>query len=120
MDETRAATPSTIGQTELDHALVRAMADANKVFENMSNLVTEKARTQTHLNVVETANEAGLPIDEATLAELQVDRIILVHRWLPWHYWWPWRPLWCWWWRRYYPWYRCCPYWWYRCHWYPW
>jgi hypothetical protein len=105
---------------EMNEALGRVMAEANSVFDKLRSTVEEQVESgATELDVAEIARRAGLEIEEATLDELRIDRVIPVHRWLPWHEWFPWRPLWCWWWR-YYPWYRCCPWWWYRCHWYPW
>ncbi len=106
---------------ELDDALTKANAEANECFAKMGRVVEASVkRGETRLDVAAVAREAGLDIDATTLDELQVDRVVLVHPWIPWHVWWPWRPLWCWWWRRKYPWYRCCPWWWHRCHWYPW
>ncbi len=107
--------------TELNDALAKVTAEANSIFDKMRGAVEEAvAGGATQLDVAEIARKSGLQIEEKTLDELQVDRIIYVHPWLPWHHWWPWRPLWCWWWHRYHPWYRCCPWWWHRCHWYPW
>lgn len=107
--------------TELDDALAKVMAEANSVFDKMRGVVEEAvASGATQLDVAEIGQKSGLEIDEKTLDELQIDRIIHVLPWLPWYLWWPWRPLWCWWWHRYYPFYHhCCPWWWYRCHWYP-
>lgn len=106
---------------EPNDALAKATAEANSVFESMRATVEEAVeKGATHLDVADVAKTVGLELDDRTLEELQVDRIIYCHPWLPWYFWWPWRPLWCWWWHRYYPWYRCCPWWWYRCHWYPW
>lgn len=103
-------------------AVSKAVGEANAVFDKMRGVVEEESKRGTsELDVLEVARKAGLDINEAVLNELQIERLIVVHPWLPWHYWWPWRPLWCWWWRRYHPWYRwCCPWWWHRCHWYPW
>ena len=103
-------------------AVSKAVAEANAVFEKMRAAVEDESKRGTsQLDVLEVARKAGLEINEAVLNELQIERLIFVHPWLPWHYWWPWRPLWCWWWHRYHPWYRwCCPWWWHRCHWYPW
>lgn len=108
--------------SELDDAFAKVMGEANSIFDKMRGLVEEAvAGGATQLDVAEVARNSGLEIDEKTLDELQVDRIIYVHPWLPWHHWWPWRPFWCWWWKRYYPFYHhCCPWWWHRCHWYPW
>jgi hypothetical protein len=106
--------------TELNDALARVTAEANGIFDKMRTVVEEAvAGGATQLEVVEVARKAGLQLDEKTIDELQIDRIIYVYPWLPWHHWWPWRPLWCWWWHQYHPWYRCCPWWWYRCHWHP-
>jgi hypothetical protein len=106
---------------QLDSALTKVTAEANGIFEKMRAAVEEEVKgKKTELSVVEIARRSGLEIDEKTLDELQVDRVIQVHPWLPWHVWWPWRPLWCYWWRRFHPWYRCCPWWWHRCHWYYW
>jgi hypothetical protein len=105
---------------EMNEALARVMSEANSAFDKLRATVEEEVgRGATQLDVSEIARRAGLEIEEATLDELHVDRVIHVLPWLPWHEWFPWRPLWCWWWR-YYPWYRCCPWWWHRCHWYPW
>jgi hypothetical protein len=106
---------------EGDDALVKATAEANSIFAKMRASVEEAVKGgATQLDVAEIARKSGLKLEERTLEELKVDRIIYCYPWLPWYSWWPWRPLWCWWWHRYYPWYRCCPWWWYRCHWYPW
>jgi hypothetical protein len=106
---------------ESDEVFAKAMAEANSVFERMRGVVEEAtASGVTQLDVVDVAQKSGLEIDEKTLDELQVDRIIHIQPWLPWYYWWPWRPFWCWWWHRYYPiFHYCCPWWWNRCHWYP-
>ena len=105
--------------TELNDALAKVTAEANGIFARMGAAVEEAvAQGATELKVVEIARKAGIEIDEKTLDELQIDRVIYVYPWLPWHHWWPWRPIWCWWWHRFHPWYRCCPYWWHRCHWY--
>lgn len=107
--------------TELEDALSKVTAEANDIFDKMREAVEEAVEGgATQLDVAEIARKSGLQLEERTLEEIQVDRIIHVHPWLPWHHWWPWRPLWCWWWHRYHPWYRCCPWWWYRCHWYTW
>ena len=106
---------------QLDSALAKVTAEANEIFEKMRVAVEEEVKNKkTTLNVIDIARRSGLEIDESALDELQVDRVIQVHPWLPWHVWWPWRPLWCYWWHRFHPWYRCCPWWWHRCHWYYW
>jgi hypothetical protein len=105
--------------SELNSALAKVTAEANEIFDKMRVLVEEEIKNKTpELKVVDIARKAGLEIDERVLDELQVDRVIQVHPFLPWHVWWPWRPLWCYWWHRFHPWYRCCPWWWHRCHWY--
>lgn len=105
-------------QSPIASALARVNAEANELFANMGQIVEKVSQGgAVDLDVIDVARKAGLEIDEAILDELQIDRRILCHPWLPWHCWWPWRPLWCWWWRRYHPWYRCCPWWWTRCHW---
>jgi hypothetical protein len=105
---------------KMSEELTSATAEANKLFGQMSEMVQKRVdEGAVEINVAEVAREAGLEIDDRIIEELQIDRVILVHPWLPWHCWWPWRPLWCWWWRRYYPWYHCCRWWWHRCHWYP-
>jgi hypothetical protein len=102
----------------LNDALGEVTREANAIFEKMQSVVEERVRGgATSLDVAEIAREVGLELDERALVDLQIDRIIYVHPWLPWYIWWPWRPLWCWWWHRYHPWYRCCPWWWHRCHW---
>ena len=104
--------------TELNDALAKVTAEANGIFARMGAVVEEAvAQGATELKVVEIARKAGIELDEKTLDELQIDRVIYVYPWLPWHHWWPWRPIWCWWWHRFHPWYRCCPWWWHRCHW---
>ena len=106
--------------TEMNDALARVMAEANGMFDKMRTIVEEAvAGGATQLDVMDIARKSGLKLEDKTLDELEIDRIIHVHPWLPWHFWWPWRPLWCWWWQRYHPWYRCCPWWWHRCHRYP-
>ena len=115
--EKEAARPAAAGAKEVNEAIAKATDEVNGIFDKMREAVeAEVKRGAKQLNVAEVARKAGLEIDPRTLDELKIDRIILVHPWLPWHHWWPWRPLWCWWWRRY-PWYRCCPWWWHRCHW---
>ena len=107
--------------SKLNSELAKVTAEANDIFDKMRIVVEEEVTKKTpELNVVDIARRAGLELDEKILDELQVDRVIQVHPWLPWHVWWPWRPLWCYWWRRFHPWYRCCPWWWHRCHWYYW
>jgi len=105
-----------------DTPVAEAIKQANEVFAAMGRAVEASLKKGAEeLDVLEIARESGLELDDSTLRELQIPRLIPVHPWLPWHIWWPWRPLWCWWWRWYYPWYRwCCPWWWYRCHWHPW
>lgn len=107
---------------KLHESVAKAVGEANATFDKLRAAVEEETkRGVAALDVLEITRKAGLDIDEATLRELQIERLIPVLPWLPWHYWWPWRPLWCWWWRRFHPWYRwCCPWWWFRCHWYPW
>lgn len=103
-----------------DPGLAKAMAEANRLFGRMGELVESAvADGAVQLDVLEIVREVGLEIDIEVLHELRIPRICYCHPWLHWCCWWPWRPLWCWWWRRYHPWYRCCPYWWHRCHWYP-
>lgn len=106
-------------ENHLNDAVAKATAEANEVFGRLGNVISRRSQEKgaSSLNVLEIAREAGLEIDDRTLEELQIDRIIPVYPWLPWYIWWPWRPLWCWWWRRHYPWYRYWPYWWHRCHW---
>jgi hypothetical protein len=105
---------------EMDDVVAKASVQANEVFAKLAATVEERLKAKaTSLDVAEVARKAGLEVDARILQELQVDRIIFCHPWLPWHFWFPWRPLWCWWWHFHYPWYRCCPWWWYRCHWYP-
>lgn len=102
-----------------DKNISEAIKEANEVFAAMRKAVEESVTEGlTELDVLEISRKSGLrEIDDDTLRELQIPRIIPCHPWLPWHIWWPWRPFWCWWWRRHYPWYGwCCPWWWYRCH----
>ena len=106
-------------QSALNDQLAKVNAEANGIFAKMGSLVDEQAKQGGTLDVLKITKTLGLEIDEKTLHELKINRIILCHPWLPWHCWFPWRPFWCWWWHRYYPWYTCCPWWWYRCHWYP-
>jgi len=104
--------------TERDETLLKATAEADELFTNMSQLVSRRVEAgERSLDVVEIAKEAGLEVDDRIIEELQIPRLIPAIRFLPWYEWYPWRPLWCWWWRYRYPWYRCCPYWWYRCYW---
>ncbi len=106
---------------ELDDALAKATSEANECFAKLGQIVEESAKKgETRLDVSAVARRAGIEIDATVLDQLQVDRIVYVHPWIPWHIWFPWRPLWCWWWHHRYPWYRCCPWWWYRCHWHRW
>jgi hypothetical protein len=99
-----------------DEAMRGATAEANEVFDRLRNLVEEQVRQGAEeIGVLEVAREAGLELDERTLAELQIPPSIPVLRFLPWFNWFPWCPLWCLWWRRY-PWYRCTWWWWHRCH----
>lgn len=103
-----------------DETLSKANAEANEVFQRMQATVEERARAGVaELDVLEVTRASGLELDERTLSELQVPRVVPVHPFIPWHVWFPWRPFWCWWWHFRYPWYRCCPWWWHRCHWYP-
>lgn len=103
----------------MSEEFANATAEANKIFGQMGELVQKQVEQgATMVNVAEIARAVGLEVDDRVIEELKIDRLILVHPWLPWHHWWPWRPLWCWWWSRYYPWYRCCPWWWHRCHWF--
>jgi hypothetical protein len=101
--------------------LTKATAEANAVFAKLGSAIEKSAKEgATEIDILAHAKAAGIQLDEAVLKELQIDRIIYCHPWLPWYFWYPWRPIWCWWWHRYYPWYhRCCPWWWHRCHWYP-
>ena len=100
--------------------LAKATAEANGIFGKIGAEVDKQVKAgTTELDVLKVAEAAGIKIDEATLKELKITRIILCHPWIPWYVWFPWRPIWCWWWGFHYPWYRCCPWWWYRCHWYP-
>lgn len=102
-------------QTEL---LAKINAEVNGIFAKMGEEVEKQVKQgAVELDVLKIARVAGLQIDEAMIDDLQVDRIIFPHPWLPWHIWYPWKPFWCWWWRRYHPWYRCCHWWWHRCHW---
>jgi len=107
-------------QTALNEALAKVTAQANGIFGNIAREVEAQVKKgATELTVVDIARVAGLQLDESTLVDLQIDRTVSVHPWLPWYVWFPCRPLWCWWWHRYHPWYRCCPWWWHRCHWNP-
>jgi hypothetical protein len=104
--------------TERDDTLLKATAEADELFNRMSQIVSRRVEAgEQSLDVVEIAKEAGLEVDDRIIDELQIPRLVPAIRFLPWHHWYPWRPLWCWWWRYRYPWYRCCPYWWHRCHW---
>jgi hypothetical protein len=105
---------------EMNDAVVKATAEANETFAKLGKAVEDAVKRGTkELDVATIARAAGLEIDAKALDELQIDRVILPHPWIPWYIWFPWRPLWCWWWRFRYPWYRCCPWWWHRCHWHP-
>jgi hypothetical protein len=107
-------------QKALTDSLAKVTAEANEVFAKLGQELERRIKEgATQLDVIEIGQKIGLKLDEATLKELQIDRIILCHPWLPWHIWFPWRPFWCFWWHRFYPWYRCCPWWWHRCHWHP-
>jgi hypothetical protein len=104
--------------SERDDTLLKATAEADELFNTMSQIVSRRVESgERSLDVVEIAKEAGLEVDDRIIEELQIPRVIPAIRFLPWYEWYPWRPLWCWWWRYRYPWYRCCPYWWHRCHW---
>jgi hypothetical protein len=81
----------------MDDALAKVMGEANGMFDKMRAAVEEAvAGGATQLDVMEIARKSGLQLDDKTLDELQIDRVIPVLL-IPWHYWWPWRPLWCWW-----------------------
>jgi len=104
-------------QNPLNDQLAKVNAEANKIFAKLGEEVDKQVKAGVaEIDVTKLARTAGLQIDEAVLKDLEIDRVILPHPWLPWYFWFPWRPLWCWWWHRFYPWYRCCPYWWHRCH----
>ncbi len=99
--------------------LVKANEHANGIFAKMAAEVESQMKAGvSELDVLKISRQVGLELTEEDLDNLQVNRIILPHPFLPWHIWYPWRPIWCWWWRRYYPYYRCCWWWWTRCHWY--
>lgn len=104
---------------DLNDLVAAAMAEANGIFAKLGKAVEQVSKREGAIKVLDIARQAGLEIDEKTLAGLRIDPIIYVHPWLPWHFWFPWRPLWCWWWHRRYSWYLSCPWWWYRCYWHP-
>jgi hypothetical protein len=107
-------------QGSRSNELAKATAEANGIFGKMGAEVDKQVKGgTTELDVLKVAEAAGIKLDEATLNDLKITRIILCHPWIPWYIWFPWRPIWCWWWGFHYPWYRCCPWWWSRCHWYP-
>lgn len=103
-----------------DEAFAAAMKEANAVFSRMGEAVEAAVGEagERPIDVLEVANKAGLEIDEAVLAHLEIPRLIYPLPFCGWCHWFSWRPLWCWWWGRYYPHYRCCYYWWSHCH--PW
>ena len=78
---------------KMSEELTSATAEANKLFGQMSEIVQKRVdEGAVEINVADVAREAGLEIDDRIVEELQIDRVILVHPWLPWHCWWPWRP----------------------------
>ncbi len=104
---------------ELDDVVAKAHAEANEVFSRLGTALEGATRQGGSVTVLDVTRQAGLDIDERTLAQLHIDPIIPILPWLPWYVWFPWRPIWCWWWNRRYSWYRSCPWWWYRCYWHP-
>jgi hypothetical protein len=105
-------------QNAFSDQLAKVNAEANGIFGKLGAEIDKQAKAGVaELDVLKITRAVGIELNEAELKELQIDRIIFPHPWLPWHFWFPWRPIWCWWWHRFYPWYRCCPWWWHRCHW---
>jgi hypothetical protein len=104
---------------ELDDVVAKAHAEANEVFARLGTALEGAMRQGGSVTVLDVARQAGLELDERTLAQLHIDPVIPILPWLPWYVWFPWRPIWCWWWNRRYSWYRSCPWWWNRCYWHP-